>query len=173
MTIFARTKLLMYDNCFKEDPNVISLKYVGPNPAKLYAFAYNMIKTVWRAGDGDIQEENYNWTKGEEEKFSVKWVLHRDLDKFTYYWVKITVSGSGNDKTGKASVDISPVLITEYPQETVWQRSLLYEILRTFWHRMFYHTKRFEYIGECRDLTAFYAKRIKEYFKQLTEEASR
>ena len=171
MTVFARTKLMMYDVCFKEDPGVVELKFVGPNPAKLYSFCYNMIKSVWRAGDGDIQEETYNWTKSEEEKFRVRWVLHKDLDKFTYFWVKFTVSGSGNEKSGKATVEISPVVVTEYPQDTVWQRSLLYEMLRTFWHRAFYHGKRIDYLVECRDLTAFYAKKIKEYFKQLVEEA--
>jgi len=171
MTVFARTKLMMFDVCFKEDPGVVELKYVGPNPAKLYHFAYNLIKSVWRAGDGDVQEETYNWTKAEEEKFRVRWVMHKDLDKFTYFWVKFTVSGSGNEKSGKATVEISPVVITEYPQDTVWQRSLLYEMLRTFWHRAFYHGKRADYLVECRDLTAFYAKKIKEYFRQLVEEA--
>lgn len=172
MTVFARTKLMMYDSCFKEDPGVLELKYVGPGAPKLYHFVYNLIKTVFRASDGDLQEETYNWSKvGEEEKFRVRWVLHKDLDKFTYFWIKFTVSGSGNDKAGKASLDISPSVITEYPQDTVWQRSLLYEMLRTFWHRAFYHGKRYNYMVECRDLSAFWAKKVKEFFKQLTEEA--
>lgn len=172
MTVFARSKLTLKDNCFKEEPNVVSFKYVGPNPQKLYHFCYNLIKTVWRATDGDVQEEAYNWTKsGDEEKFRVRWVLHKDLDKFTYYWVKITLEGAGSEKSGKASVEISPVIFTEYPQDTVWQRSLLYEMLRTFWHRIFYHSKRAEYLTECRDLTAFYAKKVKAYFKELTEGA--
>ncbi len=172
MTVFARSKLMMYDICFKEDPNTIELKYVGPNPAKLYHFMYNTIKSVWRASDGDIQEETYNWSKiGEEEKFRVRWVMHRDLDKFSYFWIKFTVSGAGSDKAGKATIEISPQVITEYPQDTVWQRSLLYEIVRTFWHRAFYHSKRYDYMAECRDLSAFYAKRVKEYFKKLVEES--
>ena len=66
---------------------------------------------------------------------------------------------------------VSSYLRTEYPQDTVWQRSLFYEMLRTFWHRIFYHNKRMEYIIQCRDLVSFYMKKMRELFKELKEEA--
>lgn len=172
MPVFARTKLIMYDVCFKEDPGDVELKYVGPNPQKLYQKVYEIMKNVWRAGDSDIQEENYSWTKGgDTEKFKVRWILHRDIDKSSFFWIRFDVSGDGNDKTGKASVTIRSVIITEYSQDTVWQRSLFYEMLRTFWYRIFYYHKREEFMVECRDLVAFSAKKIKEAFKELREEA--
>ncbi len=170
MPIFARTKLILYDVCFKTDPGDITLKYVGPNAQKLYQKAFHLIKSVWRASDADIQEENYNWTKGESTKFKVRFILHKDLDKFSFFWIKFDVKAEGNEKTGKGSVVIKPVMVTEYPQDTIWQRSLLYEMLRTFWHRVFYHNKRFEYITECRNLSALYAKKIKEYFEEIRAE---
>lgn len=170
MSVFARSKLTIYDTCFVEDPGEVELKYVGPNVHQIYKKAYELIKSVWKAADSDIQEENYNWGKGEEDKFSMRWNMHRDVDKFTYFWVRFTLKGQGTDKMGKASLVIRPVLITEYPQDTVWQRSLIYEMLRTFWHRAFYHGRRIEYFADCRNLTALYAKKVKDFFNQLMEE---
>ena len=170
MPVFARTKLTIYDTCFAEDPGEVELKFVGPGINQLYKKVYELIKSVWKAADSDIQEEVYSWGKGEEDKFRMRWYMHRDVDKFTYFWIRFTLSGQGTEKMGKASLVIRPVLITEYPQDTVWQRSLLYEMLRTFWHRVFYHNKRVEYFAECRNLTALYAKKVKDFFNELLEE---
>ena len=173
MAVFARTKLVMYDNCFPEDPAEFELKYVGPNPIAVYQRMYELMKTVWRAGDKDIQEDQYNYGKSDVEKVKVRWHLHRDIDRFSYFWVRFDLSASGNEKSGNAYIRIKPILMTEYPQDTVWQRSLLYEMLRTFWHRAFYHNKRREYMDNCRDITSFFLKKMKEYFKYLAEEAEK
>ena len=168
MPAFARTKLVMYDNCFEENPGEIYLKYVGPNPGKLYHSVYNLIKSIWRCADGDIQEEQYNWgKKGEADKFKIRWYMHKDLDKFTYYWIRFDLSGEGDDKEGKASVKFKPVLMTEYPQDTVWQKSLFYEMMRTMWHSVFYKEKRRNYLENCRDLTSLFTKKAKEFFEDL------
>lgn len=170
MPVFARTKLLMHDTCFEERPGRVTLKYVGPKPHKIHEKAYELIKSVFKTSDSDIQEEQYNWGKGAEEKFKIRWWLHKDLDRFSYFWIRFDVSGSGTEKQGNASITLSPYLRTEYPQDTVWQRSLFYEMLRTLWHRIFYHNKRMDYITECRDLVSFYMKKMRELFKELKEE---
>jgi hypothetical protein len=167
--VFARTKLLMHDTCFEEKPGKIDLNYAGPNAEKVYNKAYEMIKVVFRASDSDIQEENYSWTKGEKEKFKVRWWLHKDLDRFTYFWIRFDVSAEGG-KQGTANITITPYMRTEYPQDTAWQRSLFYEMLRVFWHRIFYHNQRVEFIKECRDIVSFYAKQARELFRKLQEE---
>lgn len=170
MPVFARTKIVMKDNCFEEDPGEIELKFVGPNAQKIYQRSYDLIKSVFMAADSDIQEESSSWGKAEKEKFGARWWLHKDMDLFTHLWIRFDISGEGTQKAGKARIRVRPVMRTEYAQDTIWQRSLLYEMLRTFWHRVFYHNKRHEYMVECRNLTTIYLRKMKEYFKILIEE---
>jgi hypothetical protein len=62
------------------------------------------------------------------------------------------------------------VLRTEYPQDTLWQKTIFYEMMRVFWHRGFYHNKRREYIIEGRRLLAMLQDQIEEYFRDLREQ---
>ena len=41
---FARTKLMIQDNCFEEEPSLVEMNYVGPNPQKIYEKAYELLK---------------------------------------------------------------------------------------------------------------------------------
>ena len=167
--VFARTKLMMQDNCFEKDPGDVELRYVGPHVSKLYDFLHHAIKTVFNIPSSAIQEEKYNWGKGETEKFSVSLLTHKDMDMFSYIYLKAELKADGNEKTGNAVIRIKPYMRTEYPQDTVWQRSLFYEMLRTIWHRMFYAKKREEYTEECRHLTYSVQEKLREYFRELRE----
>ncbi|RLJ10190.1 MAG: hypothetical protein DRP15_00840 [Candidatus Aenigmatarchaeota archaeon] len=166
--VFARSKLLMEDNCFEEEPGSVDIKLVGPGVTKLYKKIYELIKSTFMVSDSDIQETEYNWGKGEKgEKFSVTWWIHKDMDIFTYLYISVKLKGEGTDKAGSATISIRGLLRTEYPQDTVWQRSLFYEMLRTFWHRVFYHKKREQYAEECRHMTIMLENKIKEFFESL------
>lgn len=169
MPVFARTKIVIHEDCYREKPERIAIRYVGPNPTKLYYKVYELIKAIFRAADSDIQEERYNWGKAEQEKFKVRWYLHKDMDMYTYLWIRVDIAGQGDEKTGNATINIKPVIRTEYPQDTIWQRSLFYEMFRTFWHRAFYHKKREEYAEECRDMVIRLQRTVNEYLKELRE----
>ncbi len=167
--VYARTKMMMQDNCFPKDPGSVVLRYVGPNTPKLYQRFYDMLKSVLNVPDSGVQEERFNWGKGLTEKFKVSWFVHKDLDQFSYMYFKVEVSAEGDEKTGNATITIKPYLRTEYPQDTLWQRSLLYEFIRTFWHRMFYNKRRVEYNEECQHLTRMIQKQLQELFRELRE----
>lgn len=171
MPQFARTKLLIQEDCYREKPERININYVGPNPIKIYYKAYEMIKSIFRASDSDVQEESLSWGKGDKEKFKVTWYVHKDMDPYTYLYLKIGVSGQGDEKTGKAKISIKPVMRTEYPQDTVWQRSLFYEMLRVFWHRSFYYRKREEYAEDCRNMLSIFVRNMHQFLRQLREES--
>ena len=49
--VFARTKLVLEDNCFEEDPGSVTVTLVGPHVTKLYKKGYDLIKTVFKAAD--------------------------------------------------------------------------------------------------------------------------
>ncbi|RLJ07771.1 MAG: hypothetical protein DRP13_03335 [Candidatus Aenigmatarchaeota archaeon] len=169
--VFARTKLMMEDNCFEEDPGRVYIKFVGPGVTKLYSKMYELMKSVFRVSDADIQEVEYAWGKGEKgEKFNIRWWLHKDMDIFSYLYIKFSLTGEGTEKKGVAKITIRGLLRTEYPQDTVWQRSLFYELLRTMWHRIFYHKKREEYAEECRHSIILFERKVKEYWEALKKE---
>lgn len=165
--VFARTKLMLQDNCFEGEPGDVELKYVGPHCHKLYKKFYETLKSVFKVPASAIQEEKFNWGKGETEKMGCTWYVHKDMDRFTYLYIKISLSASGTEKAGVANIAIKPYLRSEYPQDTIWQRSLFYEFLRTFWHRVFYHRRRGEYNEECRHLVVFLQERLREIFEEL------
>ena len=172
MPQFARTKVMLQDDCYREKPERININYVGPNPIKVYYKTYELIKSIFRVADSDIQEERFSWGKGEKEKFKVRWYVHKDLDVYTYMFFVVDANGSGDEKSGSAEVKVKPVIRTEYPQDTIWQRSLFYEMLRVFWHRSFYSKKREQYAEDCRNMVSIFAKNIHEFFRLLREESS-
>lgn len=175
MPILARMKMLVEEEIYppkgtaKGSPRSIH-SYNGPNPAKLYPKTRELVKSIFNVTDSDIHEEIYDWGKGEKEKFRVRFFVYRNLDKFTYYLIRIDVKGEGTEKSGKGSITIRPLLRTEYPQDTLWQRTIFYEMLRVFWHRAFYHNKRREYILEGRNLLAMLQQQLEGYFRDLREQ---
>ena len=159
MPVFARTKIVLQEDCYREKPERMQIKYVGPNAIKLYHKSYDLIKAVFRASDTDLQEEKYNWGKGDKEKFSVRWFLHKDMDVYTYIYIRFDVSGSGDEKSGNATIKVKPVI-----------RSLFYEMMRTFWHRFYYHKKRQDYAEECRHGVIMFQRQMNEFFRELRGE---
>jgi hypothetical protein len=166
--VFARAKLMLEDNCFEEEPGEVAMKLIAPNVTKAYERVYEAMRAVFHVPESQIQETAYSWAKTKDgDKFSVTWWLHKDMDIFSYMFVRFKMNGQGNDKTGKLSLSIRGLLRSEYPQDTVWQRSLFYEMIRTFWHRMFYRRKREEYAEECRHGVILFHKKMKEFFEEL------
>ena len=166
--VFARTKLMMEDNCFEEEPGEVSMKFVGPNVTRVYKKAYELMRAIFNVPESNIQETDYNWGKTKDgEKFNVTWWLHKDMDIFTYLYIRFRLKGDQSGGSGKLTLGVRGLIRSEYPQDTVWQRSLFYEMLRTFWHRMFYRKKREEYADECRHGVVLYQKKIKEFFEEL------
>ncbi len=169
--VFARSKITLEDNCFEEEPGAITLRYVGPNPQKMYKKAYETILSVFRVMQSDVQETEFSWGKtARGEKFKIEWWMHKDMDIFSYLYIRFRLDGEGNDKGGHAKLEVRGLLRSEYPQDTVWQRSLFYEMIRTFWHRVFYHRKREEYAEECRHSEIVFMKYMKEFLRELRGE---
>jgi hypothetical protein len=86
---------------------------------------------------------------------------------FTYILVEIDLRGTSTEGEGRALVRIRPRLITEYPQDTIWQQNIIYEMLRRFWHRMFYHHKRMEFLAMGKELVINFERSIKSFTETL------
>jgi len=158
--VWARAKLMIEDDLLSPLP-VVRIKFAGQNPERFYKEMYNLMLVSFRVHEHSIQEKDFQWSKGETEKFNIRWEVNKDLDKFSYYFVEVRLNGEMAKNTGKVEIEVEGLLRTEYPQDTFWQRSLIYEILRMFWHTTFYGSKRDEYLREGRRLMSLFCDQVK------------
>ncbi len=118
--------------------------------------------SVFKTDEHHLQEKKISWTHGETEKFKVVWECMKELDSFSFMLFNIELGGSQSKGSGEASVLIEGWLRTEYPQDTVWEKSIVYEMLRVFWHNSFYNTQRKKYMEEGRRQMAAFVEEVKK-----------
>jgi len=159
--VLARTKMMIQDDLLTPRNKAI-IEFEGPNPERFYKELPELMSSVFRVHTGQIQEKAFSWSKGDPEKFKVDWVIDKDLDKFSFLFIQVSLKGTTSAKGGKAMVTIDGELRTEYPQDTVWEKSLLYEFMRMAWHQVFYDNKRHEYYKEGRMLIAQFIEELKK-----------
>lgn len=165
--VWARTKLLIWDYVF-EPVKQIKMTYAGKNPEAFYKKINELIRTVFNVPEAYVQEKEYTWEKvGDTERFDVGWEVNKILDMFTYITIEIDLRGFSTAGEGRASVTIKPRLLTEYPQDTVWQQSIVYEMMRRMWHKAFYHHKRMEFLLMAKDLLVNFEGSLKQYSEVL------
>lgn len=158
--VWARTKLMIHDDLLRPVNRVV-VTYDGPNPQKFYKEIQDLLLVAFRVSEHSIQEKEFHWTKGNPEKFKIKWEINKDLDKFSYYWINVELSGEASKSNGKAQIIIDGNLRTEYPQDTFWQKSLPYEMLRMLWHSIFYSSQRDTYLREGRLLLSSFVNELR------------
>lgn len=157
---WARTKLMIHDDLLRPVPNIV-MKIEGPHPKKFYEEIYKLMLVNFRVSEHSIQEKEFTWSKGNPEKFKIKWEVDKDLDKFSYYWIEVALEGQVSGSSGKVKIEVEGALRTEYPQDTMWQKSLFYEFLRMIWHSTFYSSKRDEFLREGRLLLSSFINEIR------------
>jgi len=179
MPIFARTKLIIHEDCLEvpgtpfQGKKFLTLEYSGPNPQVAYYQAKKILSQVTRLPEGEIIERDFSWKKeGEEESFSTTFDAIKDLDRFSFLQITVSIRGKVKPskefgKEGSVSINIDGVLRTEYPQDTIWQRSLLYELFRAFYHRFIYENVRKKYKEECLNLINQIYLSLKEFLNVL------
>jgi hypothetical protein len=134
----------------------VTMNYTGPNPQRLYEKIRDIMFTVVKFDPADLQERDFVWDRtAGVEKFKVSFDLTKDMDTFSFIQIIVSLSGEAKPskefgKEGSATIRIIGRMRTEYPQDTVWQRSLLYEMFRIFYHRVIYDERRMRYKEQCR-----------------------
>ncbi len=174
MPVFAKSKLLLEDRCLTYRPK-IEFSYSGPNPDKAYPKLIDILTSSLNVPRENIQEKKFKWDRSKpEERFSAAFEIIKDLDKFSYMYLEISMSGSVKPskefgKEGSVSFTMEGMIRTEYPQDTIWERSFFYEMMRTFYHRVFYKERRYRWIVECRGQMLQIQNELKEFFNLLTK----
>jgi hypothetical protein len=166
--VWASTKLILFDYIYPTY-QWVPIEYEGKNVHLLYKKVKEALHEIFRIPLDNLQERSYDWKKTEKgEQFSAEWEAIRQLDEFSYIKMEVKLKGFiGKDKVGKIKIQYRPALVTEYPQDTFWQQSILYEALRRLWHIIFYRKKRNEYYQLARDLAQQFDTEIKEFIAKL------
>jgi len=165
--VWASTKLTIWDYIYR-DVKTMNFSYKGKNPELLYKKVKELLQDVFGIVPGGFQEKSYSINKTDNGlEFEAEWEAIRQLDDFSYLKVDITIRGFSSGGIGKVSISYRPVLMTEYPQDTFWQQSIFYEILRRMWHTLFYRKKRNEYYELGRELSEKFESELKEYMQKI------
>ncbi len=165
--VWARTKLVIWDYIFEPVKN-ISMSFSGKYPERYYKKINELIRSVFNVPDAYVQETAYNWEKLKDtQRFEVNWMVNKLFDIYTYLTVEISMKGFSSEGEGKVKVTLKPRMITEYPQDTILQQNIIYEILRRFWHKFFYHHKRMEYLNKCKELIVTFEQELKKFAQSL------
>jgi hypothetical protein len=159
--VWARTKLMIHDDLLRPRPR-ITIRCEGPHPEKFYKEIYRLLMIAFRVSEDSVQEKAFECKKGEPEKCSAKWEVNKDLDKFSYYWIQVSLDGSVSNGVGKVDITVEGALRTEYPQDSFWQRSLPFEFLRRIWHTTFYTPKRDDFLREGRRIMSTFVDMLKD-----------
>ena len=165
--VWARTKLTIWDDLFPPSKKIF-FTYVGKTPEKLYPKFTELLHKVFSVGDEFIQERTYNWQKKSNgNKFKVEWYVEKPFDKYTLLNVDISMKGESENGYGKVEIKMEPRLVTEYPQDYLWQQSILYEIFRQLWHKLFYNKKRQVWMDESKELCFRVYNELKHYADKI------
>ena len=172
MPVFARTKLMIEADCL--EPRVkIDLNYSGPNPDKIYPKLIEILKKVLAIPEHYIQEKEFTWDRSSvPEKFSAKVEAIKEFDKITYMLLDISLKGEVKPskefgKEGSARLTIGGVIRSEYPQDTLFQKTIIYQMIMNFYHKTFYQRKFEEYRKKCREMMLRLHNELKAFFEIL------
>lgn len=172
MPSFARSKLLIENPCITYRPQ-ISFSYSGPNPQNAYKKFMKILLEDIKVPRQNIQEKFFKWDRsGPAEKFTAAWEVAKDFDKFSYMFLEVSMDGTVRPskefgKEGDVTVSMQGIVRTEYPQDSLWERSFVYEILRSFYHKTLYEDRMKQYISDCRDWMLYIQNELKAFFNIL------
>lgn len=180
MPVFARTKLLIHEDCLQPAPGsgmpgreYLTLAYTGPNPQNIYPQIKKLFSTVFKAEEKEIQEKEVTWDRSKpEEVFKIKFEVIKDFDAFTFMQINVELSGTAKPskefgKEGHVDIKIEAWLRTEYPQDTIWERSLFYELFRVLHYRVAYKDTRQRYKERCVELVNHFQLELKSFLNIL------
>jgi hypothetical protein len=173
MPIFVRTKLQIHDNCLEPGMPRLTLSYSGPNPQNIYKKIKELFLSVWKVEPSEIQEKNFSWDRtASSEKFNMNFEVVKDLDRYTYMLIVVDLSGEAKPskefgKEGPATIRIAGAIKTEYPQDSMWQRSIFYEMFRIFYHKVIYQDTRMKFLQDCNSSIMTFQEEIKSFLNLL------
>ena len=158
--VFARTRLLIEEDVLKPE-NKQSYKFEIKDPKKLYEQFYEIVREVFAVREAALQEKSIEIS--DSGKIKSEFELVKDLDDISYVYIIMKFKGS----PGSVKISVEPYVRTEYPQDTVWQKSLLYEVGRMFADKVFYERKRLQYIADVQRRLKKFRQRLQKAVEEI------
>ncbi len=167
--VWARTRLTIWEDLFPPVKKIY-FRFEGKHPEKFYTKVGELLKRIFAVPDAYIQEKDYNWKKMENgHKFKINWLLTKPFDRWSYLNMDIDLKGYSENGYGKVSVVFEPRVVTEFPQDYVWQQTVFYEVLRKLWDSLFYKRTRERLYDESRELCMRFQAELKHFGVVLNE----
>lgn len=168
--VWARTKLVLFDYIYDEGERDITIDYSGKSPQKIYYKMKELFLSVFNVPQGKIQEMFYTWEKkADTDKIDTRWRVVKDKDMYSFLRFDVSYKANVTAGEGTASIKIKPRFVTEYPQDTLIQQSIFYEMARRFWHNTFYQKQRLKWFDEGKQLSAKFETELKKYMDELRQ----
>ncbi len=167
--VWARKRLAIWEDLFPPVKKIY-FRFEGKHPEKFYFKVSELLKKIFKVPDAYIQEKEYNWKKTENgHKFKINWLLMKPFDRWTYLNMEIDLKGFSENGYGKVSVVFEPRIVTEYPQDYVWQQTIFYEVIRKLLDAVFYKRKRERIYDEAREMCMRFQSELKHFGVLLNE----
>ncbi|MBW6462382.1 MAG: hypothetical protein K0B07_05030 [DPANN group archaeon] len=170
--VFARTKLTIYDDVYDKSKfrKDITINYSGPNPQRFYNKVRELMVTVFKVPEEHIQEVTYTWEKaGEKQKFKFSWIVSKVFDVYSFAKIEVGLEGFVEGSNGTAKILFEPQLWSEFPQDTLLQQTIFWQLGWRLWMTLFYQKKRDRYHEFTKKITNDFAEGLKQYAEELRQ----
>ncbi len=148
-----REKIMFIDELTPEDGVVISGK---GNADAVYRKIPEVVSSIMEIPKREVLEKKHEVKEG---YIASTWEFFKALDDYSYYHFELSFRG---DKEGNVKISFWGKLKTELLRENLWQKSVLYEFLRTIWYEYIYSKgKRKKFLEEGRELARLLAENLK------------
>lgn len=161
-------KIILKDDCRKLP---IEFLYEGPNVHVVYPALKELIADILIVPPENIHEKSFSLSRsGNSEKIKTTFEAIRQLDNFTYMFFEVSANiekkpSEQFESEGKVFVKIKGKLITELPQETIWQRSFIFQFIWAAAYHFWYRRQREKYLEECKELMFRLEKSLKKLLR--------
>lgn len=154
------------DDCLAPYPQIV-INYKGPNPFIVYKKAREIIRGTLEIGAADYWERDFRWDiSSEPRSFFIRIYAKKGMDARSKAVVEVIFQGnqpSDPRKEGDITIKIGAKLVTEFPQDTPFQKTPFYKNLVKIYRFLWYERVRRGYLRICQRLLY----RLEERFRDL------
>lgn len=126
----------------------------------------------------EILERGFKFDRVEERDFrhhkdmgrvESKILCHVGMDKYTEILLTLRplIKISNDGSSAEIEIRSKGEVVTEYPEETSFQKSLVYITLRSLWDKFFYGWARGKWKEDCRNLLIDVHSDIRRFYRTL------
>ncbi len=154
------------DECLAPEPYIV-IEYKGPNPFKVVKQAEPILRTTLELGAPDYWPRDFKWdVTSDPRSFFTRIYCDKGIDARSTIRFEVIMKGkqpADPNKEGTLTIKIGGRLITEFPQDTPFQKSALYRGLITMYRILWYDRVRRGYLRMCEELI----NKVANVFRQL------